>query len=149
MATRMIMRNFSLSADYSYKAALAKAYVGFRDEAKSLDPIFRERLFAAAITQLDANPVRLIDAAHPGSPLQDLLQQPFMQQAMLDPAVKIGLLNWLKARFGKSPSFPTLSEQSSPPASPPSATVPVAAAPAPTLTASVPPPATASTTVPV
>jgi chemotaxis protein histidine kinase CheA len=99
MSTRMIARNFAIREDYAYKAAIAKAYVGFREQARGLDPILEQRLFAAAITQLDANPVRFIDSAHPGSPLQDLLQQPFMQEALRQEAAKQQLLDWLKTRF--------------------------------------------------
>lgn len=100
MATRMISKNFALTEDYAYKAALAQSYVGFRDEAKGLDPVLEQRLFAATITHLDANPVRLMDSNHPGSPLQDLLQQPFMGELMKDDSFRQHLVNWLKDRFG-------------------------------------------------
>lgn len=100
MSTRMISKNFALTEDYAYKASLAQAYVGFRQEARGLDPLLEQRLFAAAITQLDANPVRFLDAAHPGSPLQDLLQQPFMRDVLMqDPNLKARLVEWLKSRF--------------------------------------------------
>lgn len=106
MSSTMISKYFHLAEDYSYKAALAKAYVGFRDEAKGLDRIFQERLFASAITQLDANPVRFMDKSysHPGSPLQDLLQQPFMQSLLKDKTIRERIANWFEVRF-KTP-FP-------------------------------------------
>jgi chemotaxis protein histidine kinase CheA len=111
MSTRMISKNFALTEDYAYKASLAKAYVGFREQARGLDPIFEQRLFAAAITQLDANPVRFLSSAHPGSPLQDLLQQPFMQEALTDGNFKQRLIEWLKATFrakvSQAPTAPT------------------------------------------
>jgi chemotaxis protein histidine kinase CheA len=101
IATRMLSRNHAVSEDYSYKAALAQAYVGFRNEAKGLnDPLFEQRLFAAAITQLDSNPVRLLGFFHPGSPLQDLLQQPFMQDLLKNEAFKASLVGWLTSHFG-------------------------------------------------
>ena len=100
MSTRMISSNFAVTEDYAYKASLAQSYVGFRDEAKGLDPLLEQRLFAAAITQLDANPVRFINSEHPGSPLQDLLQQPFMNKLMEDDSLKQKLIDWLKDRFG-------------------------------------------------
>lgn len=101
MATRMISKNQSIAADYDYKASLAKAYIGFKQEAHGLDPILEQRLFAAAITQLDANPVRFLDRAHPGSPLQDLLQQPFMTEVLQDTTFKQKLSDWLNFRFKK------------------------------------------------
>jgi len=106
MSTRMISKNFALTEDYAYKASLAQAYVGFRKEAKGLDPLLEQRLFAAAITQLDANPVRFLDASHPGSPLQDLLQQPFMRDLLQDPSVKQKFVEWLKSRFNAKLSVP-------------------------------------------
>jgi len=101
MATRMISKNQSIAVDYDYKASLAKAYIGFKQEAHGLDPVLEQRLFAAAITQLDANPVRFLDRAHPGSPLQDLLQQPFMNEVLQDATVKQKLTDWLNSRFKK------------------------------------------------
>jgi hypothetical protein len=62
--------------------------------------IFEQRLFAAAITQLDANPVRFLNSEHPGSPLQDLLQQPFMRDIMKDDSFKQHLVDWFKQKFG-------------------------------------------------
>jgi len=107
VATGMISKTFALNEDYAYKAALARAYVGFRAEAKALDdPILEQRLFAAAITQLDANPVRLLNSSHPGSPLQDLLQQPFMQKIMEDTEFKNLLADWFKRTFGGKEKLP-------------------------------------------
>lgn len=99
MSTRMISKNFAITEDYAYKASLAQAYVGFKKEALGLDALFEQRLFAAAVTQLDANPVRFVHDSHPGSPLQDLLQQPFMQDMMKTDSIRAQLLEWLKSRF--------------------------------------------------
>ncbi len=101
LSTGMISKYFQISEDYAYKASLATAYVGFKKEAKGLDPIFEQRLFAAAITQLDANPLRFFeDSSHPGSPIQDLLQQPFMRSAMKSNlGFKDSFSNWMNERF--------------------------------------------------
>lgn len=101
MSTRMISRYFQLSEDYSYKTSLAKAYVGFKEQADGLDPIFEERLFAAAITQLDSNPLRFSEhSSHPDSPLQDLLQQPFMISTMkTNMGFKDSMSGWMNRRF--------------------------------------------------
>ena len=100
VATRMLSRNFAVTEDYSYKASLAKAYVGFREEAKDMDEIFQQRLFAAAITQLDASPVRLLGgSSHPASPLQDLMQQPFIQELLKDEKLHSNFVDWFKRVF--------------------------------------------------
>ena len=101
-SARMISRYFHLAEDYSYKAALAKAYMGFKEQAKDLDPIFQERLFAAAITQLDCNPMRFDDDSHPVSPLQDLLQQSFMHEALKNKGFKSSFLEWMNKIFKKN-----------------------------------------------
>ncbi len=103
MATRMMSKYFQLSEDYSYKASLAKAYIGFKEQADGLDPIFEERLFAAAITQLDANPLRFFEeSSHPGSPIQDLLQQPFMIAALKKDGFRSSISQWMNDRFKTS-----------------------------------------------
>jgi len=100
MATKMISKYFQLSEDYSYKASLAKAYIGFKEQADGLDPIFEERLFAAAITQLDANPLRFFEeSSHSGSPIQDLLQQPFMIAALKKDSFRSSISKWMNNRF--------------------------------------------------
>jgi hypothetical protein len=107
MATRMISQNLAVTQDYAYKAALAQAYVGFREEAAGMDPLLEQRLFAAAITQLDANPVRLLGASHPGSPLQDLFQQQFMRDLLeTNPTFKEKMTKWLGERFAPRGSVP-------------------------------------------
>lgn len=110
MSTRMISKYFHLSEDYSYKAALAKAYIGFKEQSEGLDPVFQERLFAAAVTQLDANPIRFIDPSfsHPGSPMQDLFQQPFMQAAMENPTFKERFVGWFQNTYKKSFPLPAI-----------------------------------------
>ncbi|MEO9204243.1 MAG: hypothetical protein ABI296_00830 [Gammaproteobacteria bacterium] len=100
LATKLISKYFHLSEDYSYKAAISQAYLGFKEQASGLDPIFQERLLAAAITQLDANPLRSFEQSeHPGSPIQDLLQQPFMQSALQELSFKNSVTNWLRKTF--------------------------------------------------
>jgi len=100
ICTKMITKYFNLAGDYSYKAAISKGYIGFKEQTKGLDTIFQERLLAAAITQLDANPLRLIESSgQPGSPIQDLLQQPFMQDALENDNFKKSVTDWLITKF--------------------------------------------------
>ena len=66
--------------------------------------------FAAAITQLDANPVRLLDRSnsHPGSPLQDLLQQDFMQAAIKNLTFRNLFVAWLSKTFNANFPLPNI-----------------------------------------
>jgi hypothetical protein len=82
VATKRLARTFAISEDYAYKAAIAQAYQGYRDSVKDADPLMQQRLFATVITHLDANPVRFLSGQHPATPLQDLLQQPWMEKMM-------------------------------------------------------------------
>lgn len=109
MASKMVSKYFYLSEDYAYKAATAAAYMGFKEQAEGLDPILGERLFAAAITQLDANPLRLFDSTnHAGSPLNDLMQQPFMQSVLENAKFKEELLGWFNRVFKTNFYVPNL-----------------------------------------
>jgi hypothetical protein len=93
-----------LTEDYAYKASLAKAYQSFRDQARELDPEFSARLFSSALTHLDQSPVRFLDVAVPGSPLQELLQQPFMRELMeSQPTFKQSLVAWLTGMTSRKP----------------------------------------------
>ena len=119
MSSKMISRYFHLSEDYAYKAAIATAYMGFKDQAKNRDPIFEERLFAAAITQLDSNPLRFFNSeSHPSSPLQDLLQQPFMQSALNNPTFKTEFIGWINRVFKTNFYVPNIDFSSKSQASP-------------------------------
>lgn len=64
VATRQISQRFRLAEDYSYKAAISKAYEGYRREAEKFsdtDPEFQARLFSSALTRLEELPLRLIE----------------------------------------------------------------------------------------
>lgn len=74
IATKQIGQRFRLAEDYGYKASLAKAYEGYRNEAEGLDPIFSAQLFAVALGRLEELPLRTIAKDVSGSPLNDLLQ---------------------------------------------------------------------------
>jgi hypothetical protein len=96
IATKQIGQRFRLAEDYGYKASLAKAYEGYRNEAESLDPLFSAQLFAIALGRLEELPLRTIAKDVAGSPLNDLLQSPqFKDQLDNLPGFKgvmIGLL---------------------------------------------------------
>jgi hypothetical protein len=82
IATKQIGQRFRLAEDYSYKAALATAYEGYRSEAAKLDPLFEAQLFATALGRLDEIPLRLVEPNIPGSPWHELLTSAEVKEAM-------------------------------------------------------------------
>jgi chemotaxis protein histidine kinase CheA len=101
VATKRLARTFAISEDYAYKAAIAQAYQGYRDSVKDADPLMQQRLFASVVTQLDANPVRFLSDRHAATPIQDLLQQPWMEQIInTDKTFKEKLTAWFKYTYG-------------------------------------------------
>jgi hypothetical protein len=101
LSTKRLSNTYAITEDYAYKSAIAQAYQGYRDTAKDGDEQMSLRLFATVITQLDASPVRFISPQHPGTPWQDLINQPWMQDVLKDPTIKEKFNNWVKERFSK------------------------------------------------
>jgi hypothetical protein len=99
VATIRLARTHAITEDYSYKAALAQAYQGYSTSIATEDEFLKYRLFATVITQLDASPVRFVSEKHPATPFQDLLQQPWMEEALKDEMFKGQLVEWLKSKF--------------------------------------------------
>jgi hypothetical protein len=97
LATKQIAHSFRLAEDYGYKAAMAKAYEGFKEEAVQIDKQFEARLFASALERLNENPIRLLSASEPGSPMHDFMQNPGIQRLMETvPEFKTTILDALK-----------------------------------------------------
>lgn len=71
LSTKQIGQRFRLAEDYAYKASVAKAYEGYRREAARFDSAIEERLFKAALTRLEEEPLRYVEAATHGSPIQE------------------------------------------------------------------------------
>lgn len=82
IATKQIGQRFRLAEDYAYKAAVAKAYEGYRKEAVRIDPEFEKRLFASALTRLEEAPLRLVETETHGSPWHELLNSPALKAAL-------------------------------------------------------------------
>lgn len=99
LSTKRLSKIYAISEDYAYKAALAQAYQGYRDSYQGKDEVMLQRLLASIVTHLDASPVRLIDLNHPATPLQDLLQQTWMQELMKNTDNQANLVKWFKERF--------------------------------------------------
>jgi hypothetical protein len=104
LSTKQIGHSFRLSEDYGFKAAVAKAYEGFRDEAIRLDPQFEARLFSSALQRLDENPLRLVSDSQAGSPMQELIEQPWFQDAIkVVPGFRDQFLDFLKGILKRDP----------------------------------------------
>lgn len=69
--TRQIGQRFRLAEDYGYKAAVAKAYEGYRAEAAQIDSELTKRLFGIALDRLGEAPLRLVEKDSPGSPAHE------------------------------------------------------------------------------
>lgn len=112
LATSQIGQRFRLAEDYAFKASVAKAYEGYREEAKLLENSeFSARLFGVALERLEEAPLRLIDkyGVH-GSPLHELVQSRAFQGAIETlPGFRERLASMLKPKTdtkhqGPSPS---------------------------------------------
>ncbi|MCI3133144.1 hypothetical protein [Phenylobacterium aquaticum] len=72
LLTRQIGQRFRLAEDYGYKAAVAKAYEGYRAEAAHIDDELAKRLFSIALDRLSEAPLRLVERDSPGSPAHEV-----------------------------------------------------------------------------
>ncbi len=82
LSTKQISVNFKLAEDYAFKAAVSKAYEGYRSEAISIDPALQERLFASALDRFEESPIRLMEKEAHSSPLQELLANPAIRKGL-------------------------------------------------------------------
>ena len=82
LATKQIGQRFRLAEDYSFKAAVARAYEGYRKEAARIDPAFEARLFDSALTRLEEAPLRLVESSTHGSPWHELVNSTAFAKAM-------------------------------------------------------------------
>lgn len=82
LSTKQIGQRFRLAEDYSFKAAVARAYEGYRKEAARIDPAFEARLFDSALTRLEEAPLRLVESASHGSPWHELVGSDAFKKAV-------------------------------------------------------------------
>jgi hypothetical protein len=94
LATKQIGQRFKLSEDYAFKASVAKAYEGYRKEAKQIDEELEERLFASALQRLEEAPLRLLEKEPHGSPWHELIMSPEFQNASEE--LKKNFMNLMK-----------------------------------------------------
>lgn len=82
LATKQIGQRFRLSEDYAFKAAVSRAYEGYRREAAQIDKDLEVSLLASALSRLDELPLRLVEAASHGSPGHELASSPVIKDAI-------------------------------------------------------------------
>ena len=88
VATKQIGQRFRLSEDYAFKAAVSRAYEGYRQEAARIDrgaladTRLEARLLESALSRLDEQPLRLVETATHGSPLHELLNSDAVREAV-------------------------------------------------------------------
>ncbi|MFS2037829.1 hypothetical protein [Agrobacterium tumefaciens] len=82
LSTKQISVSFRLAEDYAFKAAVSKAYEGYRSEAISIDPALQERLFSSALDRFEESPIRLMEKEAHSSPLQELLANPVIRKGL-------------------------------------------------------------------
>lgn len=82
LATKQIGQRFRLAEDYAFKASISRAYEGFRREAARFDKDMEAKLLTSALTRLDEQPLRLVEADSHGSPWHELASSNVVKQAM-------------------------------------------------------------------
>lgn len=76
LVTKQIGQRFRLAEDYAFKASIAKAYAGYREEAGRLKDVeFEKKLFETTIRRIDEEPLRYIDKETESTPMQALLSK--------------------------------------------------------------------------
>lgn len=82
LSTKQIGQRFRLSEDYAFKASVSRAYEGYRREAARVDADLEARLLASALTRLDEQPLRLVEASNYGSPIHELASSDLVKEAV-------------------------------------------------------------------
>jgi hypothetical protein len=81
LSTKQIGQRFKLSEDYAFKAAVSRAYEGFRREAARIDSDLEARLLASALSRFDEQPLRLVETESHGSPWQEMMNSNLVKEA--------------------------------------------------------------------
>ena len=82
IATKQISQRFRLAEDYAFKAAVSRAYEGYRKEAARVDKQLEARLLQSALSRFDEQPLRFVDPKDHGSPWHELLTSDAVQTAI-------------------------------------------------------------------
>jgi hypothetical protein len=105
LLTRQLGQRFRLGEDYAFKASVARAYAGYREEASRLkDEVLERKLFEVAIARLSEEPLRHVDRENESTPLKDLIGKIRLKRA--PQTSHLGLLAALLEKELKSDSTP-------------------------------------------
>lgn len=96
ISTKQISQRFKIAEDYKYKAAVAKAYEGYKKEVTEIDSDLAYRLFDSTLTRLEEPPLRLMEKENHGSPLNEFLNSPHMEKIVSKIPQVNDVLNELK-----------------------------------------------------
>lgn len=104
LSTKQINQRFRLAEDYAYKASVAKAYEGYRNEASKLDDEdFITRLFDSALTRLEEPPLRFVQGEDHSTPWMEMLNSKAFER-FLDSS--IDNVMYVKNIIEKNPNRP-------------------------------------------
>ncbi len=107
LSTKQIGQRFRLSEDYAYKAAISRAYEGYRREAARFSGDMQVELLRSALNHLDEFPLRLVEERSYGSPWQELASSSVLQKAMrIVPGFKDQVIELAKEETEKDQSNP-------------------------------------------
>jgi hypothetical protein len=76
LASKQIGYRFRLAEDYAFKAAVAKAYEGYRCE------VLEAKLFVSLLARIDEAPLRFVDHESHGSPFHEFINSPAFNKAI-------------------------------------------------------------------
>lgn len=87
LSTKQVSQSFRLAEDYAFKAAVSRAYEGYRREAARVDEAtettdMEARLLGSALTRFDEQPLRVVDPSTPGSPWHELMASDAVRSAL-------------------------------------------------------------------
>lgn len=87
LATKQVSQSFRLAEDYAFKAAVSRAYEGYRREAANMDAVtettdLEARLLGSALARFDEQPLRVVDPNAPGSPWHELMSSDVVRDAI-------------------------------------------------------------------
>ena len=75
VASKQIGYNFRMAEDYHFKAAAAKAYEGYRREAKNIDKALEKKLFESLTERFHETPLQHVEKRVHGSPASKTTQK--------------------------------------------------------------------------
>ncbi|WP_339277235.1 hypothetical protein [Enterobacter asburiae] len=103
MSTKQINQRFKLAEDYAYKASVAKAYEGYKNEAcKVSDGEFEKRLFDSALSRLEEAPLRFVKDDDYTTPWTEVLNSKSFQKFLDSSIDNVNFVKGIISKKGQS-----------------------------------------------